>query len=124
MGLLDDAIREHLDLKRRPGADPAEVERAEREALGPVRRGPEAPEQVDPGHEEPLAYDHESEEDWGESFDETGNGFAPQEGAHSEPFDEADPRYDEPPPPRAAAESPPLQEFEEPAPAEAEPFVD
>ena len=41
MGLLDDAIREHLDLKRRRGADPAEIERLEREALGPVRRGPE-----------------------------------------------------------------------------------
>ena len=40
MGLLDDAIREHLDLKRRSGADPTEVERLEREALGPVRRGP------------------------------------------------------------------------------------
>src|ERR1700758_4535631 len=40
MGLLDDAIREHLDLKRRRGADPAEIERAEKEALGPVRRGP------------------------------------------------------------------------------------
>jgi hypothetical protein len=40
MGLLDDAIREHLDLKRRRGADPAEIERAEREALGPVRREP------------------------------------------------------------------------------------
>ena len=39
MGLLDDAIREHLDLKRARGADPAEVERLEREALGPVRRG-------------------------------------------------------------------------------------
>ena len=38
MGLLDDAIRDHLDLKRRHGADPAELERAEREALGPVRR--------------------------------------------------------------------------------------
>jgi hypothetical protein len=41
MGLLDDAIREHLDLKRRRGGDPADIERAEREALGPVRRGPE-----------------------------------------------------------------------------------
>ncbi len=41
MGLLDDAIREHLDLKRRRGADPTEIERAEREALGPVRRMPE-----------------------------------------------------------------------------------
>jgi hypothetical protein len=38
MGLLDDAIREHLDLKRRRGADPNEIERLEREALGPVRR--------------------------------------------------------------------------------------
>jgi len=40
MGLLDDAIREHLDLKRRRGADPAEVARLEHEALGPVRREP------------------------------------------------------------------------------------
>jgi hypothetical protein len=41
VGLLDDAIREHLDLKRRRGADPSEIERAEREALGPVRRNRE-----------------------------------------------------------------------------------
>lgn len=40
MGLLDDAIREHLDLKRKRGADPAEIEKLEREALGPVRREP------------------------------------------------------------------------------------
>ncbi len=39
MGLLDDAIREHLELKRSHGADPGEVARAEREALGPVRSG-------------------------------------------------------------------------------------
>jgi hypothetical protein len=51
MGLLDDAIREHLDLKRRRGADPAEVERAEREALGPVRRGVQAAEAEAPDHE-------------------------------------------------------------------------
>src|SRR3954454_25038704 len=38
MGLLDDAIREHLELKRRHGADPSEVERQEQEALGPARR--------------------------------------------------------------------------------------
>ncbi len=37
MGLLDDAIREHLDLKRRRGADPSELARQEREALGPAR---------------------------------------------------------------------------------------
>ncbi|MGA2451885.1 MAG: hypothetical protein ABSG93_00055 [Solirubrobacteraceae bacterium] len=36
MGLLDEAIREHLELKRRRGADPSAVARAEREALAPV----------------------------------------------------------------------------------------
>jgi hypothetical protein len=43
MGLLDDAIREHLELKRLRGADPGEVARAENDALGPVRREAEAP---------------------------------------------------------------------------------
>ena len=38
MGLLDDAIREHLELKRRHGADPTEVERQEREAFGAAQR--------------------------------------------------------------------------------------
>ena len=37
MGLLDDAIREHLELKRKHGADPDEVGRQEREALGASR---------------------------------------------------------------------------------------
>jgi hypothetical protein len=50
MGLLDDAIREHLELKRLHGADAGEVARQEHEALGPVRRediaipDPHAPE--------------------------------------------------------------------------------
>jgi hypothetical protein len=47
MGLLDDAIRDHLELKRRRGADPAEIERAERDALGPVRRTSESQDQPD-----------------------------------------------------------------------------
>jgi hypothetical protein len=34
MGLLDDAIREHLELKRLKGADPQEIARDERDALG------------------------------------------------------------------------------------------
>lgn len=38
MGLLDDAIREHLELKRKHGADPDDVARQEREALGPSPR--------------------------------------------------------------------------------------
>jgi hypothetical protein len=42
MGLLDEAIREHLELKRRRGANPEEVAREEHDALGPVRREPES----------------------------------------------------------------------------------
>jgi hypothetical protein len=38
MGLLDDAIREHLELRRRHGADPSEVAQQEQEAFGPARR--------------------------------------------------------------------------------------
>ena len=44
MGILDDAIREHLELKRQHGGDPSEIDRLEREALGPVRRQPLDPE--------------------------------------------------------------------------------
>ena len=36
MGLLDDAIREHLELKRLRGADPGEVAREQREALDAI----------------------------------------------------------------------------------------
>ncbi|HZE04694.1 MAG TPA: hypothetical protein VE127_05695, partial [Solirubrobacteraceae bacterium] len=68
MGLLDDAIREHLDLKRRRGADPAEVERLEREALGPVRRNRDPGEAVMPEDEiaagGAFAYDQEDDRGW------------------------------------------------------------
>ncbi|HEX3690194.1 MAG TPA: hypothetical protein VHV28_10855 [Solirubrobacteraceae bacterium] len=67
MGLLDDAIRDHLDLKRRRGADPSEVERAEREALGPVRRNPTPSElaEADPAATAAVAaYEESGEEDW------------------------------------------------------------
>jgi hypothetical protein len=69
MGLLDEAIREHLDLKRRRGADPTEVERAEREALGPVRRGPESLAPIEEPHEELAAdvgYAPPEDEAWNE----------------------------------------------------------
>jgi len=52
MGLLDDAIREHLELKRRHGADPEEVQRQEREALG---ASPQRAEFAQPEGEEPAA---------------------------------------------------------------------
>jgi len=60
MGLLDDAIREHLELKRRHGANPDEVARQENEALGETRRAEFArPEGEAPAAEvpEPVAED-------------------------------------------------------------------
>jgi hypothetical protein len=78
MGLLDDAIREHLELKRRHGADPDEVARLEDEALGDPRSGsfvepeatpaePAAPAPIEPepapaaAEEEPAAPEPEPE---------------------------------------------------------------
>jgi hypothetical protein len=52
MGLLDDAIREHLELKRRRGADPGEVERQEREALGATPQAGEFAQAEEPAAEE------------------------------------------------------------------------
>jgi hypothetical protein len=73
MGILDDAIREHLELIRRRGAADSEVQRLEDEAFGPPTR----PDEADfPGSEEPLAA--------------SGNGVAVQEpppegaGAHED----------------------------------------
>jgi hypothetical protein len=54
MGLLDDAIREHLELKRQRGADPSEVERQENEALGATQRAEFALAE-EPASEEPVA---------------------------------------------------------------------
>ena len=54
MGLLDDAIREHLELKRKHGADPDDLARQEREALGPGMRN----EFAQPEGEEPAAEAH------------------------------------------------------------------
>ena len=71
MGLLDDAIRDHLELKRRHGADPGEVSKLEHEAFGPIQRedalevgpAPAPPgedfdlEEQELAEEEVLAYD-------------------------------------------------------------------
>jgi hypothetical protein len=68
MGLLDDAIREHLELKRKHGADPEDVARQEKEALGQggpraefaqPDAEPEAPEPVAPPAEPAPAAEFE-----------------------------------------------------------------
>ena len=50
MGILDDAIREHLELKRRAGADAAEIARLERTAFGD-----QAPPPAPAAEEQPVA---------------------------------------------------------------------
>jgi hypothetical protein len=52
MSILDDAIREHLELKRAHGADEAELKKLEDEAFGP----PERPEEPDPAAEAPTEF--------------------------------------------------------------------
>jgi hypothetical protein len=60
MGLLDDAIREHLELKRKHGANPEDVARQEQEALGPGQRNefaqPDGAAQAPP-EPEPAAFE-------------------------------------------------------------------
>ncbi|HEV2858102.1 MAG TPA: hypothetical protein VGW80_06845 [Solirubrobacterales bacterium] len=52
MSILDDAIREHLELKRAHGADEAELKKLEDEAFGPPGR----PEEPDPLAEAPTEF--------------------------------------------------------------------
>lgn len=72
MGLLDDAIREHLELKRRRGADPAEIERLEQEALGPARGAPDTMGALMHASREQAPYEADGGEDWAEDLDEPG----------------------------------------------------
>ena len=101
MGQLDEAIRAHLDLKRRHGASEEEVQAEEQEALGPVRREPPEPQAADldedaafssdpgveggagaseaydePPHAEPYAYDEPLEDLPPETFHEPVGPFA------------------------------------------------
>jgi len=66
MSILDDAIREHLELKRAHGADEAEVKRLEDEAFGP----PQRPDEPDPYAEAPTEFLVAPEVGAGEQADE------------------------------------------------------
>ena len=122
MGLLDDAIREHLDLKRKHGAGEDDLRRQEVEALGPARRDfnadsartaePDAAEAAPEAAPEPVA------EPAGWLDDEPG--AAPFDAAAEPVAEVAEPELAEPeleptraqqplpaPDPAAAAEPPP-----------------
>jgi hypothetical protein len=135
MGILDDAIRDHLDLKRRRGADPGEVERAEREALGPVRRNPtpaelaeaeaasDAEGPIGPEADGALAYDQAGDEGWShDSLQEPvpESGIAPAYDESPAPPAEPAPEFDGEPfedgPLEGEPAHPPFPEEREPAP--------
>jgi hypothetical protein len=109
MGLLDDAIKEHLELKRRRGADAGEISRLESEALGPVRRSADGVPDLSDTFVAP-------EEPAGEAVEAAP---APPEDEHTalhgalpEP-----PAYEPPPPPPAYAPPPVVPAREPPPPA-------
>jgi hypothetical protein len=120
MGILDDAIREHLDLQRRRGADPTEVERAEREALGPVRRNREAAEapelEEDSADDSGFAYDQEGEEDWTYDPSDDERPGAATLADDPPPLEFTDDHLAEPEPPPLSHTPPGLQKPHEPAP--------
>jgi hypothetical protein len=92
MSILDDAIREHLELKRAHGADESEIKKLEDEAFGPPGR----PEEPDPFAEAPTEFMDSAE--------------APETPAAAEPAEEGGGRriniadLQEPPEPRPQEE--------------------
>jgi hypothetical protein len=123
MGILDDAIREHLELKRQHGADGDDLERLEKEAFGPATR-PGDPEFVDPDATVPEAAEAAEEQapeapaeqgssgfsDW--YADEEATTVAPAAPSPEPPAEEA-PSAEEPVPAEPSAEPEP-----DPTPAE------
>ena len=114
MGLLDDAIREHLELKRRRGADPEEVARQEDEALGDPRSGefvqPDAPHVVEAAPPEPVPTPDPDPE--------------PEPAAAVVPEPDVEPEPELPEPAPAAREETWLQEDERPQPAVGQPTAE
>jgi hypothetical protein len=110
MGLLDEAIREHLELKRRHGASDEEIAQKEAEALGPARREFPVPQQAEPDpeatqvHEPELAHEPEPADE-------------PEAAHEPEPALEPEP---EPEPEPAPLEDAPAAEEEEPEPPTAD----
>jgi hypothetical protein len=117
MGVLEDAIREHLELKRQHGASEEEVVRQETEVLGQARQAapPEDQAEVLPEDEAAAAEQAQAEEQPAAAEVEPS--------AEEEPFAEESQYAEEPP----AAEAPPegLYLDDEPAShdtAESQPF--
>ncbi|HEX8067232.1 MAG TPA: hypothetical protein VF520_12000 [Thermoleophilaceae bacterium] len=132
MGVLDDAIREHLELKRKRGAADDELARQELEALGPARRDP-VPEPAEPLEAGEVAEEHEAgdEHEGAEYVDSDvpeadvvavdppepaphGDAVAAVEPVHP-PVHEVDRELEPPPPVEPAVTEPPPPAAAEPA---------
>jgi hypothetical protein len=98
MGILDDAIREHLDLKRRQGAEADELQRLEDEAFGPPSRPgepdfPEAGAGAEIATGESVAVEEAPPADPGDSLaaePEPVGAPEPDTGAHEAPIESLD----------------------------------
>src|SRR4051812_31810869 len=90
MGLLDDAIKEHLELKRRRGADAEEVTRQQQEALGAPERAEFADaapaEEPVPAEEAPAA-EPEPEPEPEIPLDQATVEYAPEEAEPTPPHE-------------------------------------
>jgi len=124
MGVLDEAIREHLDLKRRQGANEAEIKSIEDEAFGSAgdveleiteaaATSPEAADQLDKVFEQARkaeeAGDQAAEPQAGQpdAVDATAGGIEtvePESGADAAPQPDAEPKAEVEPPPSAEVE--------------------
>ena len=101
MGILDEAIREHLDLKRRRGADPGEVAKQEGEVFGPSRRAAaEAAEASEPALEEYANGDVSEQQTHLRLADEA----PPEPFAEAEPEPAAPVAYERPEEPQATGQ--------------------
>ncbi|HJZ37451.1 MAG TPA: hypothetical protein VJ204_14380, partial [Solirubrobacterales bacterium] len=118
MSILDDAIREHLELKRAHGADEGELKKLEDDAFGP----PQRPDEIDPFAEAPTEFLTSPGEDAADApaiFDEEA-----RDGRRPNITD-----LQEPPPEGAVTEAPvpedaPPPSFEDAAPQSVTPFLD
>ena len=131
MGILDDAIREHLELKRKHGVPDDELQRQEEEALGPARRDvAQQPEEAEMTAGGPATAEAERDEpaDAAEEtalFDMEAPATEAPEAEHEEPaaVEPEEPVAVEPEEP--AAEAPVVDQppggMEPPAPAEPDP---
>ncbi len=106
MGILDDAIREHLELKRKHGAEGEDLERLENEAFGPATRpgDPEFPN-AEPATGEEQLDDRADASDVGDGDDEMPDWFGDEGPTTVAPSVDVEPRIGAE---RARAERPAL----------------